>query len=143
MADATAPSLSVPAWPGSLTRFGTWAIALGVVLVALSGPTHRFLAIGFRVALAFLAVGVLVLLAGALLAILGFLVAQVRGVPVGRGVTALAILVALGVIGYLLSWLRSSALAPPIHEISTDLASPPPFVALLGLRQQAGAESPP
>jgi hypothetical protein len=143
VADAAFPTLSAPAWPGKLTRFGTWAIAVGALLVAVSGPLNRFTSIGFQLALLLLVAGVVLLLVGALLAIVGFLVALAKGSPVSKGSVALAIVVALGLLGYLLTWLRAGMGVPPIHEISTDLASPPPFVAVLPLRQQTGAVNPP
>ena len=49
VADAAFPTLSAPAWPGKLTRFGAWAIAVGALLVVVSGPLNRFTAIGFQV----------------------------------------------------------------------------------------------
>ncbi|MCU0758930.1 MAG: DUF1499 domain-containing protein [Steroidobacteraceae bacterium] len=143
VADAAFPTLSAPAWPGKLTRFGTRAIAVGALLVAISGPLNRFTPIGFQAALLLLVAGVVALLVGALLAIVGFLVALSKGSPVSKGSVALAIVVALGLLGYLLSWLRAGMGVPPIHEISTDLASPPPFVAVLPLRAQGGAVNPP
>ena len=143
VADAAFPSLSAPAWPGKLTHFGAWTIVVGAILVALSGPLNRFTAIGFQVAMLLLAAGVVLLALGALLAIIGFLLALAMGSPLSRGSVAVAILVALGLLGYLLVWLRTGFGAPPIHEISTDLAAPPPFVAMVALRQQAGAVHPP
>jgi uncharacterized protein (DUF1499 family) len=143
VADAAFPSLSAPVWPVRLTRFGLWAIGLGVVLVALSGPLNRFAGIGFQAALLVMAGGVAVLLLGALLAIVGFLAGVAKGARLSKAPAALGIVVALGVLGYLLTWLRAGMGVPPIHEVSTDLASPPPFVAVIPLRQQGGAINPP
>jgi len=141
--DAAFPSLSAPTWPTRLTRFGLWAIVIGAVLVVLAGPLNRFTGIGFQVALLVLAGGVLVLALGALLTIVGFLVGMAKGSNLSKGPAALGIVIALGLLGYLLSWLRAGMGVPPIHEISTDLASPPPFVAVTPLRQQTGAVNPP
>ena len=80
---------------------------------------------------------------GALLAIVGFLVGMNKGSSLPRGPAALGIVFALGLLGYLLTWLRAGMGVPPIHEISTDLASPPPFVAVLPIREQGGAINPP
>ncbi len=143
VADAAFPSLSAPTWPTRLTRFGLWAIVVGVVLVVLAGPLNRFTPIGFQVAMGAFALGVLVLALGALLAILGFLVGTAKGSRLSKGPAALGIVIALGLLGYLLTWLRAGMGVPPIHEISTDLASPPPFVAVTPLRQQGGAVNPP
>ena len=127
-------SLSVPTWPATLTRIGLWSIGLGLLLAAISGPTHRLGIAGFQPALLMLGVGALLLVVGALLAIIGFLFAMMKGTPLSKGAAALGIVVAIGTIGYLLSWLRAGMGVPPIHEISTDLASPPPFVAIKEIR---------
>jgi uncharacterized protein (DUF1499 family) len=143
VADAAFPSLSAPVWPTRLTRFGLWAIGLGLLLVVIAGPLNRFAGIGFQPALLVLAAGVVVLLVGALLTIVGFLVGVAKGANLPKGPAALGIVIALGMLGYLLTWLRAGMGVPPIHEISTDLASPPPFVAVIPLRQQSGAVNPP
>jgi hypothetical protein len=142
VADAAFPSLSAPTWPARLSRFGLWAIVVGVVLVAVAGPLNRFTSIGFQAALGSLALGVLVLVLGALLAILGFLVGTAKGSKLSKGPAALGIVIALGLLGYLLTWLRAGMGVPPIHEVSTDLASPPPFFAILPIRQRTGAANP-
>jgi len=141
--DATFPSLSAPTWPTRLTRFGLWAIGIGLVLVAVSGPLNRFAGIGFQVALLLMAGGVLVLVVGALMTIIGFLVGLAKGAQLSKGPAALGIVIALGLLGYLLTWMRAGMGVPPIHEISTDLASPPPFVAVTEIRQKTGAVNPP
>lgn len=143
VADAAFPSLSAPSWPGKLARFGLWSIVLGALLVAVSGPLNRYTSIGFQVALLALAVGAVVLALGALLALVGSLAALAKGAPLAKAPATLGIVVALGLLGYLFTWLRAGMGVPPIHEISTDLSTPPPFVAVVPLRQQSGAVNPP
>ncbi len=143
VADAAFPSLSAPTWPTRLTRFGLWAIGIGLLLVVISGPLNRYTGVGFTVALLMLSGGVLVLALGALLTIIGFLVGMAKGASVPKGPAAIGIVIALGMLGYLLTWLRAGMGVPPIHEISTDLASPPPFVAVIPIRAQGGAVNPP
>ena len=128
------PSLNAPTWPGTLTRLGLWLIVAGAVLAAVSGPLNRFGVTGFAPALLTLAVGPLLLVLGALFAIVGFLVANSKGTPIPKGMAALAILLALVLLGYLLSWLRAGMGVPPIHEVSTDVDAPPPFVAIAPIR---------
>ncbi len=130
VADAAFPSLTAPTWPTRLTRFGLWAIGIGLLLVVIVGPLNRFTGVGFQVALLMLAGGVLVLALGALLTIVGFLVGMSKGARLPKGPAALGIVVALGMLGYLLTWLRAGMGVPPIHEVSTDLDAPPPFVAI-------------
>jgi uncharacterized protein (DUF1499 family) len=141
--DAALSSLSPPRWPASLTRWGLRLLVLGLICAAASGPLTRLGLVGFRPGLLLLGVGVLLLLVGTLLAIVGFLVANARGTKIPKGATALGIVVALAVLGYLLSWLRSGMGVPPIHEISTDLASPPPFVAVKEIRDAIPGLNPP
>jgi uncharacterized protein (DUF1499 family) len=130
----TFPSLTAPVWPGTLTRLGVWLLVAGILLSVICGPIHRFGIAGFQPALLLLAGGVLLLVLGALLGIVGFLAALAKGTPISKGSTALAIVVGLALLGYLLSWLRAGMGVPPIHEISTDLQSPPPFVAVREIR---------
>ena len=134
MTDDALTSLAPPTWPASLTRWGVRLIVLGLILAAVSGPLTRFGIVGFQAGLLMLALGVLLLVVGTLLAIVGFLVANAKGTPVAKGAAAVGIVVALGVLGYLLTWIRAGAGVPPIHEISTDLGSPPPFVAVKEIR---------
>lgn len=126
--------LGAPRWPASMTRIGLWAIGVGLVGVAIAGPMSRFGITNFRIALLLLAAGLLVLVVGALLAIVGFMVALAKGSRVPKGSTAVAVVAALAMLGYLLTWLRAGMGVPPIHEISTDLAAPPPFVAVKAIR---------
>lgn len=134
MSAETFPSLNPPVWPTRLTRVGLWMIGAGLVLAVLSGPFNRLQVVGFAPALLMLAVGSLVLVVGALLAIVGFITATRRRLVVARGPTVLAIVVALAVTGYLLTWLVQARASAPIHEVSTDLESPPEFVAVRELR---------
>lgn len=141
--DAAFPSLSAPLWPRRLLHYGLWAIGIGLLLVVVSGPLNRLTGLGFQVALLLLGGGVLVLAVGTLLAIVGLLAGLAKGATLPMASAALGIVVALGVLGYLLNVLRAGMGVPPIHEISTDLATPPPFVAVAPIRERAGAINPP
>lgn len=134
MAAEIYPRLNAPTWPATLASLGTWAIIIGVLIVALSGPSTRFGVINYKIGLGALGIGVLVTVLGLLLGIIGFIAASAKGIVISKGLTALCILVGLGLVGYLLSVLRTALGLPPIHEISTDLESPPPFVAVKTLR---------
>jgi uncharacterized protein (DUF1499 family) len=142
MSSTPFPSLAPPAWPARLLDVGLWLIGAGLLLGLVSGPLHRLGLANFRIALLVLAGGFLLLLAGTLLAIVGLLVASARRLRFAR-VPAL-VGVALGLIasGYLLSWIARARAAPPLHEISTDLADPPAFVAIAALRRDAHAVNP-
>ena len=134
MASDVYPTLSGPTWPATLSRIGMWTIVIGVLVAGLSGPVNRFGVASFMVALSTLGIGLLLTLLGLLLAIIGFLVATAKGVAISRGTLALTIVVGLGLVGYLLSWVIGARGVSPIHEISTDLQTPPPFVAIKLIR---------
>ncbi len=134
MATEIYPALNAPTWPATLAKFGTWIIVVGVLVAALSGPLTRLGVIKFTMGLSSLGIGLLVTVIGLLLGIVGFLVANAKGVSISKGATSLWIVVGLVLVGYLLSWLRTGMNVPPIHEISTDLDSPPAFVAVKAIR---------
>ncbi len=138
----TFPSLNVPRWPATLTRVGFWLLVVAIALVVISGPLHRFGITGFRPALLVLAAGTVLLVPGVLVALIGFLGALAKRTPTARGATAVAIVVGLALLGYMLSWLQAGRAVPPIHEISTDLESPPPFVAIRAIRDRIPGVNP-
>src|SRR6267378_1867702 len=134
MSSTPFPSLGPPRWPVRLLDVGLWLIGAGLLLCLICGPSHRFGLASFRVAL--------LLLAGTLLAIVGMLVASAQRLRFARGPAMVAIVIGLLASGYLLSWIARARAAPPIHEISTDLADPPAFVAVAALRRDAHAVNP-
>lgn len=134
MATDIYPKLNAPSWPATLSQLGTWIIVIGVLIVVLSGPLTRFNVINYKIGLMALGIGLLVTALGLLLGIIGFIAASVKGVAISKPMTAVVIVVGLALLGYLLSWLRAGLGVPPIHEISTDLESPPAFVAVKAVR---------
>ena len=128
--------VSAPAWPVKLARFGAGTILVGLVLAAVSGPLNRFGITGFLPALLTLAAGGLLLFLGLLLAVIGLLIANSRSRAFDKGRISLAIIGALAVGGYLVSTFLGARGVPTLHEISTDLDSPPPFVAIKAIREQ-------
>src|ERR1700682_3121057 len=142
MSSTPFPSLGPPLWPVRLLDVGLWLIGAGLLLCLICGPSHRFGLANFRVALLLLAGGLLLLLAGTLLAIVGMLVASARRMRFARGPAMVMIAIGLLASGYLLSWIARARAAPPIHEISTDIADPPAFVVVAALRRDAHAVNP-
>ncbi|TLY64405.1 MAG: DUF1499 domain-containing protein [Gammaproteobacteria bacterium] len=137
------PSLGPPPWPARLTRASLWVGAGGLLLILICGPAYRFGMVGVRAALLTLVAGLVILVAATLLTIIGLLVASARKVRIPRAAAVVGIIVGLAASGYLLSWIERAKSAPPIHEISTDLADPPAFVAVTALRTQSHAVNPP
>ena len=135
-------SVAPPAWPVRLLDAGLWLIGAGLLLCVLSGPSHRLGLTDFRSALLLLGGGFLLLLTGTLLAVVGWLVASARRMRFARARAMLVVVAGLVASGYLLGWVARGRATPPIHEISTDLAEPPGFVAVAALRRDAHAVNP-
>jgi uncharacterized protein (DUF1499 family) len=81
-------------------------------------------------------------LAGALISLAGLVWRTHRGRPRTTLYAILGILLGLVAAGYPYSMRVISRHVPSIHDITTDTASPPAFVALVPLREAAGATSP-
>lgn len=137
----TAPFASPqpPRWPSPVTRMGLWILAAGVLLVALSGPLYRLGIADLGLALLLLPVGFFTTVIGTAVAIIGVLGGTAKHSSVPGMAAAIGIIVGLGLIGYMLSWVSRARSTPPIHDVTTDLADPPAFVAVLPLRAKAHA----
>lgn len=108
-----------------------------VVLMIVAGPGHRFGLIPTKIALlmtlAALVLGAIALLFG--LAAL-FMKSTQRNTPVLLGALTISGILSLTLV----SWVMKGASVPQIHDITTDLDTPPQFVALAGAR--IGAANP-
>lgn len=109
--------------------------ALGALLLLLAGPGVRLGLWSFRTGFDLMRWGAYIGLAGAVLAVLQLVVPRWRR---GRR-PALVLAIALGTLaaGVPWYWRRLASEVPPIHDITTDTADPPAFVAVLPLRAQA------
>lgn len=136
MSAETFPSLTPPVWPARATRAGIAVIALGVLVVLLSGPANRLGITDFRTALLALGIGALIAALGALATAVGLVAGAARRAPVPRALAATGLVVALGVLGYILYWMVQARSAPVLHEVSTDLDDPPAFVELKAVRER-------
>ncbi|HPF27383.1 MAG TPA: DUF1499 domain-containing protein [Steroidobacteraceae bacterium] len=137
------PSLAGRAvWPLRLASAALWIIGLGVLLVALSGPLTRLGVVKFGPGLMTLAGGGALLAIGILTGAIGWIGAAAKRVPIQTGAVAAALVVALLLFGYLLLQLVRAFGVPPIHEISTDLADPPAFVAIRAIRAEIPGVNP-
>lgn len=113
-------------WSNRIAIFSASLIVVGAVL-------HRLAAFPTRVALNLFAVGA----AGAGLAMLAGLIALVqiwrRGFG-GAGKAAFGVLLPLVLMAWPLTFLPALINLPPINDVTTDVASPPQFVALAKAR---------
>src|SRR2546428_5146995 len=117
----------------------------GVVMEFLAGFGYRNGWWGLRVALRYLfAYGGMVAAAGCVVALVGFLLARVARAP-GAAPAGLGIVLGLVPGLLLLQQYRLARSVPPLHDISTDLQNPPPFVtaAAKQLREREGPAFPP
>jgi uncharacterized protein (DUF1499 family) len=107
----------------------------GLALLAAAGAGTRLGLWHFRTGFALLQWGAYAGLAGA--------AAGAAALVLRAGPAAPAAALLLGLTAAAVPWLqrRSARSFPPIHDVSTDLESPPPFAAVLPLR--AGAPNPP
>jgi uncharacterized protein (DUF1499 family) len=108
---------------------------LAFLLFAVAGPLTRLGVWHFRTGFSAMKWGAYLSHAALALALVALVVTR----PRRRALPAVIATVVLAGVTILVPWrLRQTARAlPPIHDITTDLADPPPFVAVLPLR--AGA----
>lgn len=117
------------------TRIGL-ACSVASAVFMLAGP------LGTRAGLWPFVIGFAMLALSLLLGLTGASLGLVGGIRTGQwSVALIAIVVGLAVVAVPSRVVLIARGAPPIHEISTDTESPPPFVAILPLR--AAAVNPP
>lgn len=119
-----------------LIAFGFLIAILGALLLIGAGPGYRFDLWGLGTAFDLLRWAAYAGLAGAALAIIGFIASKRRG-PKAL-FTALLAVVLGGVAAWIpYSWQQQARSVPPIHDITTDTENPPAFVEILPLREGA------
>ena len=106
--------------------------AVAGLLALFSGPAYRLGLFSLPAAFNVLRWGVYAGLVGLLLA--GVALWRARGRSV---LGAIALVLALVVVGVPLRFQRLAASVPPIHDITTDTANPPAFDAVVALRKDA------
>lgn len=143
MSTSPFPPLHPPRWPAEVTKAGLWILAAGVLIALFAGQLNRFALAGVGTALMTLVVGLGVTMVGTAVAIVGVLIATVKRSPVPGTVTVIGIVIGLAVTAYVLSWVVKARSVPPIHDITTDLANPPKFEAVIPLRKRAHAVNSP
>lgn len=137
------PALNPPRWPAHVTKAGLWILAAGVLIALLAGQLNRFSLAGVGTALMTLVVGLGVTMVGTAVALIGVIIATLKRSPIPGTASVIGIVIGLAVTAYVLSWVVKARSEPPIHDITTDLANPPSFVAALPLRERAHAVNSP
>lgn len=123
-----------------LPLLAVFLAGVALLLLLVSGPGARLELWGFRTGFSMMRWAVYIGLAGAALGLVSLLWPALRragGVP-----AAIALVLGLAVAYVPLAGVQKARSVPPIHDISTDTAEPPVFVALLPARLDApnGAE---
>ncbi|HEX5795158.1 MAG TPA: DUF1499 domain-containing protein [Geminicoccaceae bacterium] len=110
---------------------------LAAVVLLIAGPGYRFglwsLGTGFAL-MRYAAFGGI---AAAVVSAIGLVLARPRGRRRGMFRALAGLVIGLIAVGVPWSYARSARAAPPIHDITTDLADPPAFAANLPLRADA------
>lgn len=121
------------------SRLATWGLRLGLValgLFVLAVLANRFGIVSFKIVIPVLGLCALIGAAAVIVSAAGIL----RTLSSGRSGTRLAILglvLGLGVAAPLGQSIVVGAKLPRIHDISTDLANPPSFNAIIAARGDA------
>jgi uncharacterized protein (DUF1499 family)/uncharacterized membrane protein YvlD (DUF360 family) len=124
-----------------LARMAFIAACVGALIVASSGPLHRYLGLDIEAAIAVFRYGFYVSVAAVALGLAT--IVPTRPGERRRGFVAAFLAIVIGVAGAWMpiSWFLWSQQLPVINDISTDFTDPPAMVALLQLRR--GAPNPP
>jgi uncharacterized protein (DUF1499 family) len=118
-----------------VSRLAAWLGAVSLIALVASGPLHRIGIFGLTGLFNLLKWAVYGALAGMVLAIIGFIVDVRRGARTSAALMAMLMcFVATGSVAAV-AW-KASRL-PPIHDVTTDTMQPPPFLAVLALRDGA------
>lgn len=107
----------------------------GVLMLVSSGLGTRFGVWHYRTGLTMLRYAAYVGLAALVLCIVAALLT--RSQSYGRWVLMLSLIASAATFGVPYSLMRAARRVPPIHDITTDTADPPAFVAIVPLRATA------
>ncbi len=118
-----------------LSRLVLLLAVLAAVLLLIAGPGTRMEWWDFRTGFKLLRWATFGGLTAAALALVALLVPRTR--RGGAASLVLALVIGLGVAYPPLQGMRTARSVPPIHDITTDTAQPPAFVAVLPLREDA------
>ncbi|HTR84742.1 MAG TPA: DUF1499 domain-containing protein [Reyranella sp.] len=120
-----------------LARLAFYMACAAAVVVAVSGPLHRYLGVDIDLALTVFRYGFY--LAAASVALALATIVPTRPGDRRRGFLAAVLALAVGVAAAWapLTLLLRARQAPPISDVSTDTSNPPPLVITLQLRQES------
>ncbi len=118
-----------------VSRLAAWLGAVSLIVLVSTGPLHRIGLFGLAGTFNLLKWAVYGALATMVLAIIGIIVDVRREARTSTALMAMLLsFIATGSIAAL-AWKASRV--PPIHDVTTDTMQPPPFLAVLPLREGA------
>lgn len=131
------PASTSQCWARRLSGLGVAAGIAAVLIMLLPGLLYRFGVLGLKTAFSGVTFGFGLGLLAAALGLIALLLA-LFGRP-RRYIARALIAVVLGVIAIVppLMFMQKAKSVPPIHDITTDTTSPPPFQTLLAQRADA------
>jgi len=112
---------------------------IAAILLLIAGPGSRMAWWDFRTGFALMKWATFAGLAAAAIALIALLVPRMR--RAGARLLVPALLIGLGVAYLPFQGMVTAKAVPPIHDITTDTAQPPAFVAILPLRKDASNPS--
>ena len=120
-----------------LARIAFILATVGSLIVAVSGPLHRYLGLDIEAAIAVFRYGFYLTVAGVALGLATILPARPGDRRRGSVAAFLAIVIGGAGAWVPLHWFLQAQHRPAINDITTDTATPPPLVATVQLRRGA------
>jgi uncharacterized protein (DUF1499 family) len=124
-----------------LARIAFIVASVGALIVAASGPLHRYLGVDIEAVIAVFRYGFYLTIAGVAMGLAT--IVPTRPGDRRRGFVAAFLAIVIGVAGgwVPVTWFLQAQRLPAINDITTDTANPPPLIVTAQLRR--GAPNPP
>lgn len=123
---------------GRLSRIavvGFLAASVALLMVGGAGPAYQMKLVGLGEAFALMSWGAWAGLAAFFVALIGGWITRPGTQRRGFALTLAGIVVGAAAFGVPFGMLQHAKRTPPIHDITTDIANPPRFVAIIPLRK--------
>jgi uncharacterized protein (DUF1499 family) len=120
-----------------LARMAFITACVAALVVASSGPLHRYLGLDIESTIAIFRYGFYVAVAGAALGLATIVPTRPGDRRRGFVAALLAVMVGAAAAYVPISWFLRAQQSPELNDITTDIASPPPLVVTLSLRRDA------
>jgi uncharacterized protein (DUF1499 family) len=122
---------------GPLARFALLVGIIAAAMIASAGPVYRFAGVDLMTAFSLLKWGSYAAIGTAAIAVVWLVVALIARSAGGLVYVIAALAIAGAAFAVPATMQATAASVPPIHDITTDTANPPVFVAIAPLRADA------